>query len=351
MADGVVQVAPDSTGKKVDTAEITVGANTVERQRIVIADNATAANVAAVTAANALKVDGSAVTQPVSQTNGIPDLAGSLTALGSAGATAVLAVAGYQGASMSIGTGTLAGTVVPELSMDGGVTYVATQFYDPRPPVSTSTSLTLGGSGNVWFGIILAGGTTHVRVRVSSYISGSSSVTMRATVAETVAVAPAAPPWYYRGNSLAFAPTLTTPTDIFTIACGSGKLTYITRLQFSMVVTTAVMLDLNLIYRSTIDTAGTSSAVTAVSLDRNAPSAVSTVLGYTANPTLGTARGVIWASKYLAQLATAVPQIIDLTFPSPVVLRVNATDQLCLNLNSVTIAGPKADITVEWYEA
>ena len=38
MADGIVQVAPDSTGKKVDTSEITVGSNTVERQRINISD-------------------------------------------------------------------------------------------------------------------------------------------------------------------------------------------------------------------------------------------------------------------------------------------------------------------------
>ena len=43
MADGIVQLQPDSTGKKVDTSELTVGANTVERQRLVIADSGTAA--------------------------------------------------------------------------------------------------------------------------------------------------------------------------------------------------------------------------------------------------------------------------------------------------------------------
>lgn len=48
MADGIVQVAPDSTGKKVRTFEITVGANTVEDQGVVICDPATAANVLAV---------------------------------------------------------------------------------------------------------------------------------------------------------------------------------------------------------------------------------------------------------------------------------------------------------------
>ena len=38
MADGVVGLQPDSTGKKVDTSELIVGTNTVERQRINIAD-------------------------------------------------------------------------------------------------------------------------------------------------------------------------------------------------------------------------------------------------------------------------------------------------------------------------
>lgn len=52
MTDGIVQVAPDSTGKKVDTSELTVGANTVERQRVVLADDSTAAGVARI--ANAI---------------------------------------------------------------------------------------------------------------------------------------------------------------------------------------------------------------------------------------------------------------------------------------------------------
>jgi hypothetical protein len=38
MADSFVQVAPDSTGKMVDTVSMTVGANTVQRQRVSIGD-------------------------------------------------------------------------------------------------------------------------------------------------------------------------------------------------------------------------------------------------------------------------------------------------------------------------
>jgi hypothetical protein len=49
MANQVVQVPPDSTGKKIDVSELTVGANTAQRQRVVLADDATAAALAAVT--------------------------------------------------------------------------------------------------------------------------------------------------------------------------------------------------------------------------------------------------------------------------------------------------------------
>jgi hypothetical protein len=47
MTDAFIQVAPDSTGKKVDNEELTVGANTVERQRIEVA-GAAAAEIARV---------------------------------------------------------------------------------------------------------------------------------------------------------------------------------------------------------------------------------------------------------------------------------------------------------------
>lgn len=40
MADGIVQLPTDSTGKKVDTEELTVGGNTVERERVQIAGSA-----------------------------------------------------------------------------------------------------------------------------------------------------------------------------------------------------------------------------------------------------------------------------------------------------------------------
>lgn len=64
MSDGYVQVATDGTGKKVDTGEITVGANTVERQRIVNADDTVAAALARVLNAAPASTDYGLVVRP-----------------------------------------------------------------------------------------------------------------------------------------------------------------------------------------------------------------------------------------------------------------------------------------------
>lgn len=64
MAEQILQVPPNSSGLKLRVQEISVGGNTVEMENIVVtgADGV----MASVTGANALKVDNSAVTQPVS---------------------------------------------------------------------------------------------------------------------------------------------------------------------------------------------------------------------------------------------------------------------------------------------
>jgi hypothetical protein len=70
VSEQFVQVPPQSTGLKMRVQEVTapVSGQTVEMENVVLSDPTTPANMAAVTAASALKVDGSGVTQPVSGT-------------------------------------------------------------------------------------------------------------------------------------------------------------------------------------------------------------------------------------------------------------------------------------------
>jgi hypothetical protein len=56
LTDNYIQVPPNSSGLKVDTSELTVNGQTVERQRIVIADPTQAGNLVGVSSDGNLAV-------------------------------------------------------------------------------------------------------------------------------------------------------------------------------------------------------------------------------------------------------------------------------------------------------
>lgn len=65
MSDSSVQLAPDGTGKRVDTSELLVGANLVQRQRVVIGDDASADGLAKVSASDPASSDPALVVRDV----------------------------------------------------------------------------------------------------------------------------------------------------------------------------------------------------------------------------------------------------------------------------------------------
>lgn len=131
----------------------------------------------------------------------------------------------------------------------------------------------------------------------------------------------------YISSSAAFSPPAT-PTDVFTITGGIGKVTRILRVGISTIQTTAGINTWFLVKRSTANSGGTSSAITAVPCDSANGSAVSSVLSYTANPSTGTSVGNVWSGRIsspdVAAVGTQSPftiiDFIDL-FGQPLVLR------------------------------
>ena len=65
MTSNVVQLAPDGSGKMVDTSELLVGSNTVQRQRVVIGDDSDPAGLAEVRSTNPANSDPGLVTREV----------------------------------------------------------------------------------------------------------------------------------------------------------------------------------------------------------------------------------------------------------------------------------------------
>jgi len=101
--------------------------------------------------------------------------------LGALNATVQLAVAGSRNSGMQLVAGTLVGTIIPEISMDGGTTWVSTFFDDPITG-NITTSVVFGSSNTATTKTIAgAGGSSHVRIRVSAYTSGTATCNLRAS--------------------------------------------------------------------------------------------------------------------------------------------------------------------------
>lgn len=144
-------------------------------------------------------------------------------------------------------------------------------------------------------------------------------------------------------------------TDLFTIKGAASIVTRVTRIKISGVATAAAIADVTLIKRSTSDTAGTSTAPTAVPHDAVDAAAVAVIAAYTVNPTVGTPIAALRSDKlFLAAAGTpTLPQVLVYEFglrnTKGLYLR-DANQQLAINLNAGTFAGNLFDIDVEWTE-
>ena len=152
----------------------------------------------------------------------------------------------------------------------------------------------------------------------------------------------------------------TSATDIFALTGSATKLIRISRIVISGTATTIQQTDVQLIKRITADTGTSASTPTPMSYDSTSAAATATCATYTANPTItSTGSGTIFVQKLLFNLPTpasayATPSekmICDYgTRPTKEVILRGVAEQLVVNLNGVTVAGPLIDVTVEFTE-
>ena len=149
--------------------------------------------------------------------------------------------------------------------------------------------------------------------------------------------------------------TAASATDIFNFKGSGTKTIYIRKIVWKQAnVAGAASHTVYLLKRSTANTGGTSSALTAVPLDSNFPSATASGVYYTANASsLGTSVGTI-AHKFF-RIYNDV-SFFDLTLfdatkgGSPIVLR-GTGESISVNYNGVTDAiGTSAAVDIEWSE-
>jgi hypothetical protein len=159
----------------------------------------------------------------------------------------------------------------------------------------------------------------------------------------------------YSAATIAYAP-YATPQDVVGILGSASKRVRVLRFAVSGRATAANQLDVQLLKRSTADTSGTPTALTAVPHDSNDVAATATVNTYAAVPTAGTPLGAIRAQQINLSAAgsggAAVPVEFDFgTVNDKAIVLNSAAEGLYLNLNGAAMpAGTVLNVFVEWSE-
>ena len=159
----------------------------------------------------------------------------------------------------------------------------------------------------------------------------------------------------YRASTPVFT-TAASATDIFNFKGSGTKTIYIRKIVWKQANLTggSTTHSVYLLKRSTANSGGTSSAITAVPLDSSFPSATASGVYYTANPTVGTSLGALaHANRYYGSYPDIEIEAVltDATKGgSPIVLR-GTGESISVNYNGVTDAiGTSAVVDIEWSE-
>lgn len=360
MAEGVVQLPPDSTGKQMRTQ--TGGASMPASTHQPVETLADAAG-------NLLTSQGSDTKRALdvnfaSSAGGMNAVSGTLTAAG----TSVSASIGSSGNGTIVlygGTYTVL-TLVFEASYDNTNWFPIDVVRSDGTAVVTTESFTAATATNTaraWN--YMAPGYQYVRVRASAFT---------ATVNPTVVVTQG--PFLYdpspsvspidgvrltysasiNSTSVAAATTTSVPVWEFVNPTGSGKLVRITRIAWELTLATAGTVPLQVMQKRTAaSTGGTAVAQTAVVHDTTNAAASATVKYYTAAPTLaGSLQGVVRSIRVfgVATTMTTSPTLVEWLFGTrpgqSLVLRPGES----INLQSIAAYGTAPTITgsIEWTE-
>lgn len=151
-----------------------------------------------------------------------------------------------------------------------------------------------------------------------------------------------------------------TPTDTVCLSGSSSKLVIISALTMLQHSTSATLLPVFWIKRSTLNTGGTSATATGVPADSADSAATATLTYWTAAPTLGTTVGTYSMTDSTTTTLTATaasPSFTNnvaaanlVTYTKPVVLR-NANESLCVNFAGAALPGGyTSSIIADWSE-
>jgi hypothetical protein len=159
----------------------------------------------------------------------------------------------------------------------------------------------------------------------------------------------------YAAAWTALAPA-SSATDIAVLSGNATNTVVVTRAFVQCTQTTSGTFTVRFLIRTTADSGGTSSTITGYTFDQNNSNttAVSTVLTYTANPTVNDGTNRLIDSQLITAVSTSATSPNDFALWQPrmgqsVILRGTA-QQLAINLNGATVSGASCNGSFQWIE-
>jgi len=162
----IQSASADTAGRLNVLSRVTDGTNTATVK---------AASTAAVASDTALVV----AVSPNSTTSTLTPDVTATGALGALNATVQLATTGIGSVGFQLAAGTLIGTILPEVSFDGGTTWVITHLDDPSTGLKAPSVVFAAANTAIARVVVGVGGAGHTRIRVSAYTSGTANITLR----------------------------------------------------------------------------------------------------------------------------------------------------------------------------
>jgi len=168
----------------------------------------------------------------------------------------------------------------------------------------------------------------------------------------------------YTATSVALVPAASA-TDIFCISPGTSKNIAVRRVAIGGTAGTAITTRFLLYRRVSLDTGGTAATSlalpVAVPLYPSDPASTATLTAYTANPTVvDSSPSLMGAMTVDLPLTSAAGGAIHVErhwgssvdmFNHGLILAKNTTQQLCINLNGVSVSSGVININMEWTES
>lgn len=153
-------------------------------------------------------------------------------------------------------------------------------------------------------------------------------------------------------------------TDIFCISGSTTKNIVIDRVEISGTAGTLVSVPFTLLRRVSLDTGGTAATGTALPVasthSTNNAAATAVLTAYTANPTIVDASPLYFRSNWLSLPTTAAGTVINSIvwqfgsateeYDQRLDIVKNTAQQVCVNINAVSVTSGVLDISIQWTE-